>query len=202
MAVLLLPHGCVCWVSDERREYSLSAAMAAVPARREKICLQFLWLLECSSSFPACTLLSMGSMNSVHSEIQWDNWHCEKDQQYCHHFRFYLAVVIVVQSLSCVWYLVTQWIVASQALLSSTLSWNLLKFMSIELLMLYHHLILCYFFLHLPSVFPGIRIFSSESVLLLRWPKYWSSSFSISLSNEYSGWFPLKLTSLITLILS
>ena len=148
---------------------------------------------ECSSSLPACTLFSMGSMNSVHSEIQWDNRHCEKGQPYRHHFRFYLIVVIVVQSLSCVCYFANQWIVACQAPLSSTLSWNLLKFMFIELVMLYNNLILCYLFLLLPSVFPSIRIFSSESVLLLRWPKYWSFSFSISLSNEYSGLISFKI---------
>ena len=74
-----------------------------------------------------------------------------------------------------------------QSSLSSTISWNLLKFMSIELVMPSKHLILCCPLLLLPSIFPSIRIFSSESALRIRWPKYQSFSFSISPSNEYSG---------------
>uniref|UniRef100_A0AC11DD06 Uncharacterized protein n=1 Tax=Ovis aries TaxID=9940 RepID=A0AC11DD06_SHEEP len=79
------------------------------------------------------------------------------------------------------------WTAACQVPLSSTLSWSLCKFMSIDLVMLSSHFILCYPFLLLPSTFPSIRIFSSESALCIRWPKYWSFSFSISPSNEYSG---------------
>ena len=74
-----------------------------------------------------------------------------------------------------------------QAPLSSTISWSLLKFMSIESVMLSNHLILCRLLLLLPSIFPSIRIFSSELALRIRWPKYWNFSFSISPSNEYSG---------------
>ena len=70
--------------------------------------------------------------------------------------------------------------------LSSTLSWSLLKFMSIEPVMLSNHLICCRPLLLLPSIFPSIRVFSSESALRFRWSKYWSFSFSISHSNEYS----------------
>ena len=76
---------------------------------------------------------------------------------------------------------------ARQASLSITDSWSLLKLMSVELLMPSNHLILCYPRLLLPSVFPRIRVFSNESVLHIRWPKYWSFSFSVSPSNEYSG---------------
>ena len=76
---------------------------------------------------------------------------------------------------------------AWQAPLSSTISWGLLKLMSIESLMLFNHLILCHPLLLLPSVFPSIRVFSNESALRIRWPKYWSFSFSIIPSNEYSG---------------
>ena len=76
---------------------------------------------------------------------------------------------------------------ARQAPLSSTISWSLLKFMSIELVMPSNHLILCHPLLFLTSVFPSIRVFSSESALHIRWPKYWSFSFSISTSNECSG---------------
>ena len=85
-----------------------------------------------------------------------------------------------------------------QTSLCLTISQSLPKFMSIELVMLYNHLILCCPFLLLPSIFPSIRVFSNESALCIRWPKYWSFSFSISPSNEYSGlisfttdWFDL-----------
>ena len=89
-----------------------------------------------------------------------------------------------VQSLSRVWLFVTPWTAARQASLSITNSQSLLKLMSIELVMLSNYLILCHPLLFLPSVFPSIRVFSNESVLHIRWPKYWSFSFSISPSNE------------------
>ena len=102
-----------------------------------------------------------------------------------------------VQSLSHVQLFVTPWTVALQASLSITNSQSLLTFMC-ESVMPSNHLILCYPLLLLPSIFPSIQIFSSESVLLIRWPKYWSFSFSVSPSNEYSGlisfrvyWFDL-----------
>ena len=92
-----------------------------------------------------------------------------------------------VQSLSHVQLFKTPWTAACQASLSITNSWSLLKFMSIELVIPSNHLILCHPLLLPPSIFPSIRVFSDESVLYIRWPKYWSSSFSISPSNEYSG---------------
>ena len=92
-----------------------------------------------------------------------------------------------VQSLSCVWLFVTSWFVARQSSLSITNSWSSFKLKSIESVMPSSHLILCHPLLLLPSVFPSIRVFSNESLLLNRWPKYWSFSFSISPSNEYSG---------------
>ena len=82
---------------------------------------------------------------------------------------------------------VTPWTVACQASLSITNSQTLLKLMSMESVMPSNHLILCHPLLLLPSIFPSIRVFSDESVLHIRWPKYWSFSFSISPSNEYSG---------------
>ena len=81
----------------------------------------------------------------------------------------------------------TPWTAAHQAFLSITNSWSLLKLMSIKLVMPSNHLILCHPLLLPPSIFPSIRIFSNESVLCIRWLKYWSFSFSISPSNEYSG---------------
>ena len=92
-----------------------------------------------------------------------------------------------VQSLSRVWLFATPWIAARQASLSITNSQSLLKLMSIESVMPSSHLILCHPLLLLCSIIPSIRVFSSESVLHIRWPKYWSFSFSISPSNEYSG---------------
>ena len=90
------------------------------------------------------------------------------------------------------------WIAACQAFLSFTISWSLLRFMGIESMVLSNRLILCHPILLLPSIFLSIRVFSSESALHIRWPKYWSCSFSISPSNEYSGlisfrvdWFDL-----------
>ena len=88
---------------------------------------------------------------------------------------------------SCVRLFDTPWTTARQATLSITNSLSLLKLMSIESVMLSNHLILCRPLLLLPSIFPSIRVFSNESALRIRWPKYWSYSFNISPSNEYSG---------------
>ena len=98
-----------------------------------------------------------------------------------------------VQSLSCVRLFATPWTAARQASLSITNSRNLLTLTSIELVMLSNHLILCHPLLLLASIFPSIRVFSSESVLRIRWPKYWSFSFSISPSNEYSGLISFRI---------
>ena len=87
----------------------------------------------------------------------------------------------------------TLWTAAYQTSLSITNSQSLLKLMSIELLMPSNHLILCRPLLLPPSVFPSIRVFSNESVLCIRWPKYWRLSFSISLSNEYSGLISFRM---------
>ena len=80
-----------------------------------------------------------------------------------------------------------------------TISWSLLKLMSIESVMLSNHLTLCRPLLFPPSIFPSIKVFSIESVLLIRWPKYWSFSFSISPSNEYSGLISFRIDWLISL---
>ena len=98
-----------------------------------------------------------------------------------------------VQSLSHVQLFVTPWTVARQVSLSITNSQGLLKLMSIKLVMPSNHLILCHPLLLLPSVFPSIRVFSNESVLHIRWPRYSSFSFSISPSNEYSGLIPFRM---------
>ena len=107
-------------------------------------------------------------------------------------------MLFVVQSLSHVRLFVTPWTAAHQASLSFSISQSLFKLMSIESVMPSNNLILCLPLLFLPSILPGIRVFSNESTLCIRWPKYWSFSFSISPSNEYSGlisfsmdWFDL-----------
>ena len=98
-----------------------------------------------------------------------------------------------VQPLSEVQLFVTPWTAAYQASLSITNSWNLLKLMSLESVMPSNHLILCHPLLLLPSIFPSIRVFSNGSVLRIRWPKYWSFNFSISLSNEHSGLISFRM---------
>ena len=97
----------------------------------------------------------------------------------------WLLVIVTVQSLRHVQLFVIPWTAARQASLSFTISWNVIKFTSIELAMLSNHLSLCHP-LFLPSVFSSLRVFSSESALCISWPKYWSFSFSISPSSEYS----------------
>ena len=98
-----------------------------------------------------------------------------------------------VQTLSHVQLFVTPWTAACQASPSITLSESLLKLMSIESVMPSNHLILCHPLLLPPSIFPSIRVFSNESVLRIRWPKYWSFSFTISPSNEYSGLISFRM---------
>ena len=98
-----------------------------------------------------------------------------------------------LQSLSCVQLFVTPWTAAHHTSLSITNSQCLLKLMSVESVMPFNHLILFRPLLLSPSVFPSIRVFSNESVLHIRWPKYWSFSFSISPSNEYSGLISFRM---------
>ena len=103
-------------------------------------------------------------------ETVWETWIC---------VQFSRSVVS--------WLFATPWTAARQASLSITNSRSLLKLMSVEPVMSSNHLILCRPLFLLPSIFPGIRVFSSESALHIRWPKYWSFSFSINPSNEYTG---------------
>ena len=105
----------------------------------------------------------------------------------------FISSVSSVLSLGCVQLFVTPWTAASQASLSITNPWSLLKLMSIESVMPSNHLILCCPLLLLPSIFPSIRVFSNESALHIRWPKYWSFSFSISSSNKYSELFSFRM---------
>ena len=105
----------------------------------------------------------------------------------------YLIQFSSVQLLSCVWLFATLWTAAPQASLSITNSWSPSKPMSIESVKPSNHLILCHPLLLLPSIFSSIRVFSNESALRIRWPKYWSFSFNISPSNEHPGLISFRM---------
>ena len=104
-----------------------------------------------------------------------------------------MRMLFIAQSLSCVQLFATPWTIAHQASLSIADSQSLLKLMFIESGMPSNHLILCCPLLLLPSIFPSIRVFSNKSVLRIRWPEYWSFSFSISPSNEYLGLISFRM---------
>ena len=108
----------------------------------------------------------------------------------------YTVLIIAVQSLSCVRLSATLWIAAHHAPLSSTVSWSLFKFMSIELMMVSNHLILCWPLLW-PSIFPRIRVFSNELARHIRWPNTGASASVLPMNIQ--GWFPLGLTGLISM---
>ena len=128
----------------------------------------FLWL----SNTPLCACTHIHMHMCIHTHT---------------HTHTHTHIHSSVQSLSCVRFFATPWTTACQASLSFTNSRSLLKLMSMELVMPSNHLILCRTLLLLPSTLPRIRVYSNESVICIRWPKYWSFSFSISPSNEYSG---------------
>ena len=108
---------------------------------------------------------------------------------YLHQFK----IAVVVQLLSPVWLFATPWTVACQAPLSSIISQSLLKVMPIESVMLSNHLILCHLLLLLLLIFPNIRVFSNESALCIRWPKYWIFSLNLSPSNEHPGLISFRM---------
>ena len=111
----------------------------------------------------------------------------------------YPSSLITVQLISHIGLFAALWTATYQVSLSFTISWSLLKFISIESVLLSNHLILCLSLLLLLSIFHGIRVFSNVLALCIRWPKYWSFSYSISPSMNIQGWFPLELTGLISL---
>ena len=114
-------------------------------------------------------------------------------------FKMFIVPIISVQLLTHVQLFATPWTTACQASLSITNSWSPPKPMSIESVMPSNHLILCHPLLLLPSIFPSIGVFSNESTLHIRWPKYWSFSFNISPSNEHPGLISLEWTGWISL---
>ena len=119
----------------------------------------------------------------------WENWHQNADTL----AAAYICFLSSVHSLSHVWLFATQWTAACQASLSITNCQSLPKLMSIESVMPSNHLILCNPLLLLPSIFPSIRVFSNESALCVRWPKYWSFSYNISPSNEHPGLISVRM---------
>ena len=135
---------------------------------KRKLFVTFQFLSLCSHHSVSChnTCIFIGSKTFIHSENIYKG---------------------SVQLLTCVRLLATPWTAAHQASLSITNSQNLLRLMSIESVMPSNHLILCHPLLLPPSIFHSIRVFSNESVLCIRWLKYWSFSFNINLSNKYSG---------------
>ena len=137
--------------------------------------------------FIICVLVSQGCCNTLSQMLLITSVFCYDSEglEVCNECS--------VQSLSRVQLSATPWTAAHQASLSITNSWSSLKLMSIESVMPSSHLILCCPLLLLPSIFPSIRVFSSESVLHIRWPKYWSFSFTISPSKEYSGLISFRM---------
>ena len=149
-----------------------------------------------NSNFSAVQILSDSIINWIMSNSKTLYLRNELKDQNNYRSRWLAKLfVVAVQSLSPVWLFATLWTATCQASLSFTISQSLLKLMFLESVMPSNHLILCYPLLLLPSVFPSTRVFSSESALCIRWPKYWSFSFSTPPSNEYKGWFPLGLNS-------
>ena len=128
----------------------------------------------------------------IHSELIF-----VYDVRYWSTFSFsffsFFCMSVEFQLLSRVHFFVTPWTAVYKASLSITNSWSLLRLRSIESVMPSNHLILCHPPILLPSIFPSIRVFSSESILRIRWPKYWSFSFSIRPSNEYSGLISFRI---------
>ena len=164
--------------------------------------MRIVWETWCCLQSPSCSLLLFGFLLSSLSAGIWqkpqlDRWLTISSlgffpsSLYTAQWSFYAIKLIIfapsVQLLSRVRLFVTPWTATGQASLSITNSQRLLKLMSIELVITSTHLILCHPLLLPPSIFSSIRVFSNESVFCIRWPNYWSFSFSISAPNEHSG---------------
>ena len=139
-----------------------------------------------SLCFPSALMRCDGHTKAQHISTVHNLLSVDIQMHLCYHH-------CVVQSLSCVWIFAAPWTAARRASLSITNSRSSPKPMSIESVMPSNHLILCHPLLLPPSIFPSIRVFSNESVLHIRWPKYWSFSFSISPANEYSGLISFRM---------
>ena len=153
------------------------------------ICLKSNFSALCATLLPRYLLKGMDSMQT-HLYRNWSVVLCK---------QAWFGWQDVVQSFNHVWLFSTPWTAACQVSLSFTISWSLLKLMSIKSVKPSNHLILCHPLLPLPSIFPSIRVFSNAPVLHIMWPKYWSFSFSISPSMNSQDWFPLGWTGWISL---
>ena len=138
-----------------------------------------------------CTLMFIAALFII-AKI-WMQPKCPSTDEWIKKMWYGEYLVSSVQLLTHVRFFATPWTEAYQDSLSNTNSQNLLKLMSIELVMPSNHLILCHSLLLLPSIFPSIKVLSNESVLPIRWPKYWRFSFSVSPSNEYSGLLSFRM---------
>ena len=160
-------------------------------------CLNFLIFIQSYSTifstYCLWSIFRVVQINAFSSEWLFNSWWklLYSFFSYLYFLVFYILYnrrdkwICSVQSLSCVWLFATLWTAACQASMSITNSQSLPKLMSIESVMPSNHLILCRPLLPLPPILPSIRVFSNESVLHIRWPKYWSFSFNISPSNEH-----------------
>ena len=155
-----------------------------------------------NGSFYICTFCCVCIYIHIHT-YSFNNWSAILLKSLSNSSKFWVDAlgfsiyIVVVQSLSCVQLFVIPWTAARQGSLSITNSQSLLKLMSIESMMPSNHLILCHLLLLLPSTFPSIRVFSKQLALCIRWPKYWSFSFSISPSKNIQDWSPLGWTDLL-----
>ena len=153
-------------------------------------------MAEIGGNLNLCCELLIAPKRVIHRGTTRGHWK-HRIYQSLHSSNMYIIIAYIffssVQSLSHVQLFATLWTATYQASLSVTNSWSLLKLMSIKLVMPSNHLILCHLLLLLPSIFLSIRVFSNESVLCIRWPKYWSFSFNISPSSEYSGLISFRI---------
>ena len=132
--------------------------------------------------------------------LLWRNWQRGRRIGMAGIWVPFFCPLVAVQLLSHVWLSVTPWTAASQDSLSFIISWSLLRFMSFESVMPSNLVILCHYLLLLPSIFPSILVFSSESALGIRWPKYWSFNFNSSPSSGYSGLISFRIISWFDLL--
>ena len=162
--------------------------------------LQNLWVLEQLSSLLLQLIICNNNLEEIRLSGKWMSvWDTYLTMEFELGDQILEIMSSPVQSLSCVWLFVTPWTAAHQSSLSIANSQSLPKIMSIESVIPSSHLILCHPLLLPPSIFPSIRVFSKESVLHMRWSNYWSFSFSISPSIEYSGLISFKRTGWISL---
>ena len=147
----------------------------------------------CSMSSSNCCFLTCIQISQEAGQVIWHSHLFQNFPQFIVIHTVKGFGIVKKAEISHVLLFATPWTTACQASLSITNSWSLLKVMSIELVVLYNHLILCRRLLLLPSIFPSIRVFSNESALRISWPRYWSFNFSISPSNDYSGLISFRM---------